>query len=150
MPQNSTCQCTMCRKFTGALLPQGISLPTSYISPPLPSNETYKSYQSSPTAYRSFCSNCGSSLAFNYNRCPEVTEIYHGSLDEEVLCGKKVAGAEDGTISKREGSDIGYDLCKARNHNWIDNSIKGITDKGEGNLYLRGSDVPVRGLNASV
>jgi hypothetical protein len=65
-------------------------------------------------------------------------------LDEEGLCGKKVAGAEDGTISKREGSDIGHDLCKARDHMWIDNSIKGVTHRGEGDLYLRGRDVPYK------
>jgi hypothetical protein len=35
-------------------------------------------------------------------------------------------------------------LCKARDHMWIDNSIKGVTDKGEGDLYLRGRDVPYK------
>jgi hypothetical protein len=138
LPQNATCQCTLCRKFTGALLPQAISIPTSYISPPLPSNRTYKSYHSSSFAYRSFCSNCGSSLAFNYNGRPETTEIHLGSLDEEVLCGKKVSQAEDGKVTKRDGSTLGYDLCKARDHIWVENAIRGITDKLEGSLYAKG------------
>ena len=127
----------MCRKFTGALIPQGVSIPTSYISPPLPSNETYKSYKSSTLASRSFCSNCGSSLTFNYNDSPEITELYLGSLDEDVLCGKKVGEAEDRKLTKRDGSTLGYDLCKAPNHNWMDNVIKGVTDDLKGGLYAK-------------
>lgn len=83
-------------------------------------------------------------MAFNYNDRPEMTEVYLGSLDEEVLCGKKGAEFDDGTISKREGEDTGYDLCQAQGHIWIDNSIKGVTDKLKGNLYVRGRDVPYK------
>src|ERR1700744_3346575 len=96
--KNVTCQCTMCRKFTGCVLPQNVSIPTSYIKPPLPSNKTYKAYASSPGAFRGFCSNCGSSLTFNENDKPEMTEIHLGSLYEEVLCGKIIGGQRDETI----------------------------------------------------
>jgi hypothetical protein len=135
----------MCRKFTGALVPQSITGPTSDISPPLASHSTYKTYRSSPFAYRSFCGTCGSSLAFNYDDHPETTEIYLGSLDEEVLCGKKVAEAEGGALSKREGSDLGYELCKSREHIWVDNVIKGVTDYLEGAWYVKDRDMPYTG-----
>jgi hypothetical protein len=127
----------MCRKFTGCILPQNLSIPTGYISPPLPSNKTYKSYSATASAYRSFCSNCGSSLAFNYNDSPEVTELYIGSIDEDVLCGKKVGESEDRKCTKRDGSGLGYDLGKVQNHIWLENAIEGVTNKLEGGLYVR-------------
>jgi hypothetical protein len=135
----------MCRKFTGALAPQSITGLTSSISPPLASHSTYKTYRSSSFAYRSFCGTCGSSLAFNYDDQPETTEIYLGSLDEEVLCGKKVADAEGGALSKREGSDLGHELCKSRAHIWVDNMIKGVTDNLEGTWYVKGREMPYTG-----
>ena len=127
----------MCRKFTGCPIPQCVSIPTSYISPPLSSNASYKTYHSSSSAYRSFCNNCGSSLAFTYDASPEITEIYLGTLDEDALCGKKVGQEEDGKCTERDGSGLGYDLCKAQNHIWIENAIKGLTDKLDGGLYTR-------------
>jgi len=51
-----------------------------------------------------------------------------GTLDEEVLCGKK---GEDG---KREGG-LGTELCKADSHIWMENAIPGVTDKLEGRKY---------------
>jgi len=126
----------MCRKFTGCILPQNVSIPTKYINPPLPGNETYKAYQSSPGAYRCFCSNCGSSLTFNENDTPEMTEIHLGSLDEEVLCGKKIHQEGD-ERTKRDDSGLGSDLCKTQTHIWMENAIVGLTDKLEGELYLR-------------
>lgn len=134
----------MCRKFTGALVPQNITFPTSHISPPLASHETYRSYRSSPAAYRSFCGTCGSSLAFHFDAQPENTEIHLGSLDEEVLCGKKVSEARDGALSKREGSNIGYELCQRRDHIWVDNVIKGVTDNLEGTWYVKDRDMPYK------
>jgi hypothetical protein len=128
----------MCRKFTGCILPQNVAILTAYIDPPLPGNETYKTYQSSPGAYRTFCSNCGSSLTFNEKEKPEITEIHLGSLDEEVLCGTKIGGEGDGKV-KRDASGFGLDLCKARNHVWMENAIVGLTDKLEGELYPKGT-----------
>jgi hypothetical protein len=129
----------MCRKFTGCPVPQCVSIPTSYIEPPLPSNGTYRVYRSTSLAYRSFCGNCGSSLAFNYNDSP-ITEIYLGCLDEEALCGKKVGQAEDTKCSQRDGSGLGYDLCKPQHHIWMENAIKGVTDGLDGGLYVRGRE----------
>lgn len=127
----------MCRKFTGCPVPQNVSIPTSYISPPLDSNPTYKSYRSSSFAHRSFCNNCGSSLTFCYDAKPELTEVYLGTLDEEALCGKKIGPEEDSKCTSRDESGLGYDLCKAQNHIWIENAIKGVTDKLDGGLYTR-------------
>jgi hypothetical protein len=131
----------MCRKFTGCIVPQNVSVPTAYISPPLPDSKTYKSYQSSPGAYRSFCSNCGSSLAFNEKSKPEITEIHLGSLDEEVLCGKKISVERD-EKTKREDSGLGFDLCKTRSHIWTENAIVGLTDTLEGELHPRNRKMP--------
>ncbi|KAF1983543.1 hypothetical protein K402DRAFT_423655, partial [Aulographum hederae CBS 113979] len=46
LSKNATCSCTACRKFTGALQPQGLTVPTSYIRPPLLSNSDYMLYRS--------------------------------------------------------------------------------------------------------
>src|ERR1700753_2861549 len=79
----------MCRKFTGSILPQNFNVPTQNISPPLASNPSFKLYKSSSFGKRGFCSICGSSITFSYDKKPDHTEIYIGVLDEEVLCGKR-------------------------------------------------------------
>lgn len=119
--RNSTCQCTQCRKHTGSLTPHGITLPTSYFSPPFPANQTLKSYQVTPNSYRSFCSQCGSSLAFNEGKIgeeAEETEIYVGTLDEDVLKG-----------------EVGNILGKAKYHCWLKNAVDGVSDKFEEPMY---------------
>jgi len=88
----------------------------------LASNPSFKSYESSEKAYRSFCSNCGSSIAFNDREMPERTEIYPGTLDEDVLCGKRVEGT-----NKREGG-LGLQVVKAERHMYMENAISGVTD----------------------
>src|SRR4051812_21192334 len=85
--QNGTCQCTMCRKFTGALVQTGCSFPSSSIPPPLASNPSYTQYVSSEKGIRGFCRICGSSLTFN-RPGGDKTEILFGSIDEEILKSK--------------------------------------------------------------
>jgi hypothetical protein len=121
---NTTCQCTQCRKFTGCLVPQNITIPTNYITPTLSSNATYKSFHSSPQAYRSFCSTCGSSIAFNEHATPDNTELFIGTFDEVNFCG--------------EGAAVGEVLARAKNHIWMDNAVRGVTDQNlEGGLYRK-------------
>jgi hypothetical protein len=86
-PQIQITLSLICNSFNRIINPHMIPRLTQVVPNirPLPFRD-----RASPLAHRSFCSNCGSSLAFNYNSCPEVTEIYHWSLDEELLCGKKV------------------------------------------------------------
>lgn len=54
-----------------------------------------------------------------------------------MLCGKKVGESEDKKVTKRDGSGIGYDLCNARAHIWIENAIPGISDGLGGVSYVR-------------
>lgn len=117
--QNATCQCTLCRKFTGALIAQPVSVPTADIAPPLSSNESYKTYQSSPSGKRGFCGTCGGSLAFCYDKTPGETEIFLGSVDADVLRG-----------------EWGKALCETRRHLWLENAVKGVTDGLKGRKYL--------------
>jgi hypothetical protein len=144
---NTTCQCTQCRKFTGCLIPQNVTIPTSYITPSLSSYETYKSFESSPSAYRSFCSVCGSSLAFNEHATPHNTEIFLGSLDEDILCGEIIAGQNPPHEARNSGdeheiqrgnAEAGEVLAKAKNHIWLDNAVRGVTDQNlHGGLYRK-------------
>jgi hypothetical protein len=65
--------------------------------------------------------------------------VFLGSLDEKWLCGVEVEGGngeKEGKI-ERDGKGVGYELCKAKNHIWIENKIEGVTDHLEGGLYRR-------------
>jgi len=122
--QNGTCQCTMCRKFTGSLFQSSNHFPTTSISPPLSSFPKYTTYTSSDKAYRGFCSKCGSSLTFNFLD-DDKTEVCLGSVDEEILRGK-----------------WGTQLCKAKEHIWCENAVRGVTDTLGGVMWTkaRGSE----------
>ncbi|KAF2188220.1 hypothetical protein K469DRAFT_627683 [Zopfia rhizophila CBS 207.26] len=136
---NGTCQCTMCRKHSGSLLPQNCGFPKVNISPPLEDNPSYKTYKSSHEAYRGFCGICGSALTFNYNKEPETTEINLGAFDEDVLCGKRdEANAwedEYGRHVPRIGG-VGKELCYAKYHIFMENAIAGVTDDLPGTKWL--------------
>jgi hypothetical protein len=118
--QMGTCQCTTCRKFTGSLVCQDISVPTAWISPSLDSQAVLKFYQSSKTAKRSFCSNCGSSIGFHKLEKPEETGLHVGSFDEEILVG-----------------EFGRTVCQPDGNLWCKNAVKGIgySDELEGVKY---------------
>ncbi|KAF2121161.1 Mss4-like protein [Lophiotrema nucula] len=136
---NGVCQCTMCRKHGGSLFPQNVGIPTANIFPALDSNPSYKLYKSSPTAFRGFCSTCGSALTFNDTGTPEIVEINMGAFDEEVLCGKRdEANAwedEYGRHVPRIGG-VGKELCYPKYHIFMENAIPGVTDGFEGKKYL--------------
>jgi len=129
----------MCRKFTGSLLPQNIGIPSKNVSPPFASNATYKLYKSSDFGSRGFCSECGSSLTFVERENPENTELCLGSLDEEILCGKRDEDNswedEHGKHVPRKGG-IGRELCYTERHIFLDDAIPGITDDLPGKKWL--------------
>jgi len=139
--ENGTCQCTICRKFTGSLVPQSISVATSWISPPLSGSQTFKIYRSSSKGERGFCSDCGSSLTFKYIEQPERIELNLGTFDEEVLVGKKVgqkSSGEYGMHTTREKA-LGTLLCQTADSRniWWENAIKDVTDDRPGLKYWR-------------
>lgn len=96
-------------------------------------------YKSSSFAYRGFCSTCGSSLTFNYDREPEQTEINLGVIDEEILCGKRDETSawddEYGHHVPRVGG-LGREICSAVQHIYMENAILGVTDDLPGSKWL--------------
>ncbi|CEN62744.1 hypothetical protein ASPCAL09375 [Aspergillus calidoustus] len=104
-PALGDCTCTMCRKWTGALLYQNIAVSQDQVSPPLSSFPSYKEYVSSPGRFRGFCSLCGSSLVWRSEREGErhKYEIMLGSLDERWLKGTGGEGMGAGVLGELLG-----------------------------------------------
>jgi len=139
---NGTCQCTQCRKFTGALVSQSITVPTASIMPSFNDQKSYTQWSSSSKSKRGFCSTCGSSLTFNYTENPERTEIKVGTIDEEILLGEKAEEeyhGEHGTKATRKPGGLGNVLTRTdRSSNiWFENAIEGVTDEMPGLKYWR-------------
>jgi hypothetical protein len=126
---NASCQCSNCRKFTGALVPQSFQVPTGDIHPELASFSTYRTFDSGPESYRGFCGKCGSSLTHN----DEVgrTEIWLGCVDVDYLAGRQEGEVfETGVGRMRERSGgLGKELFTAKGHFWMCNAIVGLTDQ---------------------
>jgi hypothetical protein len=123
-------------------VPQSITVDTKWIFPPLSTSQTYKIYRSSPKGERGFCSECGSSVTFQYTEQPERIEICLGTVDEEVLVGKKVGQERCGKYgmrTTREDGALGTLLCQtAESRNiWWENAIKNVTDDRPGLKYWR-------------
>lgn len=79
-----SCHCSQCRKFHGAAAFCYIEIYSkdfSYVS----GGEFVKNYQrfSTSTVKRSFCSECGSSLAFIWDEMAEKIWIAAGTLNED-------------------------------------------------------------------
>ncbi|KAF1993237.1 hypothetical protein P154DRAFT_450759 [Amniculicola lignicola CBS 123094] len=140
---NGICQCTMCRKHSGSLLPQNIGFPRAHVSQPLESNATFKTYKSSESASRGFYSTCGSPLTFIDTKVKDIYEINAGAIDEDVLVGKRdEANAwedEYGRHVPRIGG-IGKELCYPAYHIFMDNEIAGLTDGFPGTKFLQSRD----------
>ncbi|KAF1950787.1 hypothetical protein CC80DRAFT_528710 [Byssothecium circinans] len=141
---NGICQCTMCRKHSGSLLPQNCRFPISNITPSPPftptTHPTYKTYASGPDTERGFCSTCGSCLTFNDKRDEGVIEINLGAFDEDVLCGErdeeKAWEDEYGKHVPRKSEGWGTVLGSPRYHIFCDNEIVGVTDGFDGEKWL--------------
>ncbi|KAF2812945.1 uncharacterized protein BDZ99DRAFT_460275, partial [Mytilinidion resinicola] len=129
----------MCRKHTGSLVPQICAFSTASISPPFKDNPAYKTYKSSATVYRGFCSACGSPMTFNDDKEAEYTDIFVGVFDEDVLLGKRDeanAWEDDyGRHVPRVGG-FGKELGAAKEHLYLENSIPGLTDDWPGKKWL--------------
>ncbi|KAF2459202.1 Mss4-like protein [Lineolata rhizophorae] len=139
--QIGTCQCTRCRKFTGALLPHLISMPSTSLTPPLTptSFPTYTLYPSSATAFRGFCRVCGASLSFvsragaDDSAVSDTVELHVGCLDEDDLVGRKACEERDGEHGMRavrEGGEVGRDIGQCASHIWVENAVEGYSDAG--------------------
>lgn len=118
----------MCRKWTGALIYQYLSICPDQVSPPLDTFATFREYPSSPGRYRGFCGQCGSSLIWRSERESELQscDLLLGSIDERWLVG-------DG---------FGKLLCKPSGaQHWRGNAIEGVTDFLQGGrIYLAGGE----------
>jgi len=130
--QVATCQCTMCRKFTGALLSFDLLIHPSQLTDDITKSSTYKEFKSSEAATRSFCSSCGSSLAWRIDGMDDMMVIFLGTIDEEFLIGNKIKGTEQETgLGVRFDRQGGFSkgLCKPNMGNLFwNNAIAGITD----------------------
>lgn len=107
--QPNTCQCSQCRKQTGALVAHWITVAPSSVTW---SSSQPKEYNSSPGCYRSFCADCGTAINWRTDKSPDMIQFLVGSLDEDVLSG--MGGKELATPTK------GQFFCK--------NMIGGVTD----------------------
>jgi Glutathione-dependent formaldehyde-activating enzyme len=120
---------------------QSISVATSWISPPLSTSETFKIYRWSSKGERGFCSDCGSSVTFQYTEQPERIEVFLGTMDEETLLGKKVGQESCGKYGMRTTREeaLGTLLCQTTGSRniWWENAIKNVTDDRPGLKYWR-------------
>ncbi|RVX74117.1 hypothetical protein B0A52_01949 [Exophiala mesophila] len=135
-PNSATCQCTMCRKFTGALISHDLLVHPSQLVEDVTKSPTYKEYQSSESAIRSFCSECGSGLSWRVKGMDDFIVIFLGTVDEEFLIGTKVNGTEEttdmGVKFQREGG-LWKDLCNPNMGSLFwNNAIPGVTDHDMG------------------
>ncbi|KAH8822720.1 Mss4-like protein [Flagelloscypha sp. PMI_526] len=104
-PTKHVCQCTMCRKHSGAILVPFIVLQQSHVYWGDPASKivlkdlisanqsTYAEYESSLGRFRGFCSRCGSTMLWRSTLPPEggesedEFEILAGTIDEHILLG---------------------------------------------------------------
>ncbi|KAF4550752.1 Hypothetical protein D9617_16g015420 [Elsinoe fawcettii] len=141
LEENATCMCTLCRKFTGSIVPRVLQVYVSWSSIPLFfSSPQYKTYKTNVIegviGYRGFCSECGSSLTFHNHPVEKIDnefEIFLGTVDEHLLAGKDL-GEEEGKHGPRtkRGEGIGSILtdCSVSGHDWLENSVPGFNLKG--------------------
>ncbi|OLN87919.1 hypothetical protein CCHL11_00162 [Colletotrichum chlorophyti] len=116
-----TCQCTQCRRQSGALFVafHRVPWPLRWTTPETP---TLQEFSITPVAKRGFCSACGSWLYYR-SEGQGVASICVGTVDEEVLIGNK------GSEGAREGEGLGKVLVNGLGgHEWCENEIPGVTD----------------------
>ncbi|KAG8630342.1 hypothetical protein KVT40_001961 [Elsinoe batatas] len=121
LSDNGTCLCTLCRKFTGAVIPRLLRCHISWSNIPLfHLSPEYRTYTTTAvlgvTGPRGFCSTCGSSLSFHGKAVADMEwfEIFLGTVDEDVLAGTKVGEGEVLLDTSRSG------------HIWVENATKGF------------------------
>ena len=128
-----TCQCTQCRKRSGALIVPWIDTTPSrvtWFSHTQPAEKTaspsdlpfFTKYSASAGRYRGFCKTCGSPLTWRDEKEPDELEILTGSVDGDVMAG-----------------EMGKVLGKAsEGHYWCEMSIEGVTDREAGRRFQGG------------
>ncbi|KAF6221996.1 hypothetical protein HO133_001964 [Letharia lupina] len=131
-PKTHTCQCTQCRKRSGALLTAWIDTAPSRLlwsSPAAPGKTAspadlpaFAEYSASAGRHRGFCATCGSPLTWRSEGSAGELEVATGSVDGEVLGGE--AGAALGRASA--------------GHYWCGNRIEGVTDLEAGRRFEAG------------
>ncbi|CEJ81210.1 hypothetical protein VHEMI01352 [[Torrubiella] hemipterigena] len=109
-----TCQCTYCRKVTGALFFRFYSIPKECVE--FTASSTLQNYEATPGKRRGFCTKCGSYLYYS-----GITSKNHslavGCFDEQYL-------KEFGPLLTKEGAVL---YCK--------NEIPGVTDHLRGDRF---------------
>ncbi|KAL9020420.1 MAG: hypothetical protein Q9185_002295 [Variospora sp. 1 TL-2023] len=142
-PQSFTCQCTQCRKQTGALIPHLFAIEPSQLRWANPSGgtgaaEPFKEFSSSKGVYRGFCSACGAAFTWRSEEISDEMELFVGTIDEKWLIGdrtEKVSsesltepGVFEKVLSADEGA-LGREICTPlAGHMFVRNAIKGATD----------------------
>ena len=83
LPLPTYCHCKMCQRLSGSAFTVGSMVLNSQFSF-LQGEDLIKPYESSPGVYRSFCSECGSSLLFQSDHEPGITYVNIGAIDEPL------------------------------------------------------------------
>jgi len=110
----------MCRKASGALLPNWLNVRTSQHT--WTSKSTFTEYNSREKVYRGFCNRCGGTLSWRHTDYEDLIEITPGSIDEKWLIGER---GEDGKFKGGYGELLGKPTAGIY---WCENDIRGVTD----------------------
>lgn len=73
------CHCESCRRHTGSVVAAFVTYPKNAVRW---SGAEPTRYRSSPSVTRSFCSGCGSPLAYEHDQSAAEIELYLGALDD--------------------------------------------------------------------
>lgn len=133
-PKPSNCQCTTCRKWTSALVSHALLIGRDQLSD-ITKQPTYVEYESTPGNKRGFCSKCGSSLIWMSDKMQHRYVLMVGTVDEEILVGKKVEGTERETkrgLEFERTKAYGKEFCTPKISMFWENVITGVTDQGHG------------------
>ncbi|KAK3319072.1 Mss4-like protein [Apodospora peruviana] len=121
---SGTCQCTQCRRQTGALFFMTQSFSPASCFQFTSNTSTLKNYRATPQADRGFCSDCGTLLYWKpVDR--DASSITLGTVDPLYLFGEG-ANEENGVPEK---GGYGFALANGGGtHSWCTNEIPGVTD----------------------
>ncbi|CCF33916.1 glutathione-dependent formaldehyde-activating enzyme [Colletotrichum higginsianum] len=116
-----TCQCTQCRKQSGALFVAFHRAPWPFRWSTAAGTRTLKEFSITPVAKRGFCTECSSWLYYRAEEEPWAS-LCVGTVDQEVLIGSSGGG-------NNEGGGFGRALVNGLGgHEWCENEILGVTD----------------------
>lgn len=125
-PQSRSCQCTQCRRQSGALVWHAHVVPQRslrYVT----ATDTLRDYEATPGIRRGFCADCGSWLYWRRdNTSAPTVALAIGTVDPQFLLGGRRAGAG----ADPDAPDYGYALANSRGGNRFrdENEICRVTD----------------------